>query len=133
MRKFENYCLNLNNLLLAGQQELDNPFVVSGVISIFSLEFELGWKVLKELLQYEGRVEGTSGSPREILKASMTVYPFLDEEIWLAMLADRNSMTHVYDAAIARELVDTIIARYTPAFVQLRDEIQTRYDALLHG
>ena len=36
---------------------MNNVFIISGIIDKFSLQFELGWKVLKELLKYEGRSE----------------------------------------------------------------------------
>lgn len=43
-------------------EDLNNDFIVSGIIDKFFVLFELGWKVLKELLKYEGRQEGNSGS-----------------------------------------------------------------------
>ena len=37
------------------------------------LQFELGWKVLKELLRYEGANQAATGSPREIIKLHMRI------------------------------------------------------------
>lgn len=34
-------------------QDLENEFVQGGVIDKFSLQFELGWKLLRALLAYE--------------------------------------------------------------------------------
>ena len=54
-------------------------------------KFELGWKVLKELLSYEGVAVAATGSPREILKAAYRFYPCMDENIWLGLyLLSRN-------------------------------------------
>lgn len=54
MKKFDNYKRNLAVLSRAGEQDLSNEFIIGGIIDKFSLQFELGWKVLKELLRYEG-------------------------------------------------------------------------------
>lgn len=127
MKKFENYCSNLTVLSAADQQDLNNEFILGGIIDKFTIQFELGWKVLKELLRYEGRGEANSGSPREILKTAFELYDFVDEELWLAMLKDRNSMNHIYDGQAARDLVQTILERYIPAFQFLRASIAERY------
>lgn len=132
MKKFENYCSNLDVLSRAGQQDLTNEFIIGGIIDKFHIQFELGWKVLKELLKYEGRQEGNTGSPREILKAAYSIYGFLDEEIWLSMLKDRNSMTHIYDGAEAQRLVHTILDQYIPEFIRLRDNLQEQYSSSLN-
>ena len=63
MKKFENYVANLNVLKRANEENLENDFIVGGIIDKFFIQFELGWKVLKELLRYEGpaQVEGPQG------------------------------------------------------------------------
>lgn len=131
MKKFENYCSNLQVLARAEQEDLTNEFIIGGIIDKFHIQFELGWKVLKELLKYEGRQEGNTGSPREILKAAYSIYGFLDEDIWLSMLKNRNSMTHIYDGAEAQKLVHVILDRYIPEFISLRDHIQEQYSSVL--
>ena len=105
MKKFENYSANLAVLARANEQDLDNDFILSGIIDKFFLQFELGWKTLKDLLAYEGLDVARTGSPREIIKSAYRCYDSLDEDTWLAMLSQRNNMAHVYDAAAARALV----------------------------
>lgn len=68
MKKFEQFTKHLAVLQRADRQDLQNEFVVSGIIDKFYIQFELGWKVLKELLAYEGRSISSTGSPREIIK-----------------------------------------------------------------
>ena len=131
MKKFENYCANLSVLEKASDEDLENEFIISGVIDKFFIQFELGWKVLKELLKYEGKSIANSGSPREIVKAAYGIYDFIDESIWLSMLKNRNDMTHIYDGGAAKRLVRLIIEQYIPAFIQLRDEINSRYEDVL--
>ena len=47
MKKFDNYKSNLSVLSMAGNQDLSNDFIISGIIDMFNIQFELGWKVLK--------------------------------------------------------------------------------------
>ena len=97
MKKFKNYASNLRVLARADKEDLNNEFVISGVIDKFSVQFELGWKLLKELLAYEGSKASVTGSPRGIIKEAYAVYPFFDGDIWLDMLKDRNDMAHIYN------------------------------------
>ena len=127
MKKFDHYRSNLAVLSQADRQDLENEFVIGGIIDKFKIQFELGWKVLKELLLYEGRSEARSGSPREILKTAFQVYDFIDEDVWIAMLNDRNSMSHVYDGNAADRLARTILDSYIPAFQKLECKIVARY------
>ena len=127
MKKFDNYVSNLSVLKTADREDLSNEFIVSGIIDKFYIQFELGWKVLKELLKYEGRAEAQSGSPREIIKTAFAVYDFIDEETWLSMLRDRNNTTHIYDAAAALQLARKILDRYIPAFMKVQGAITDRY------
>ena len=127
MQKFDNYVSNLSVLQRAENEDLTNEFIVSGIIDKFYVQFELGWKVLKELLKFEGRAEAQSGSPREIIKSAFTVYDFIDEEVWIDMLRERNSTAHIYDAEAALELVQHILDSYIPAFIKMREEVETRY------
>ena len=85
------------------------------------MQFELGWKLLKELISYEGDRTAATGSPRDIIKAASSYYDFMDVETWLAMLRDRNNTARVYDANAAKQLVTTVIEHYIPEFVRLND------------
>ena len=127
MKKFDNFVSNLAVLQNADKEDLENEFIVSGIIDKFYVQFELGWKVLKELLKYEGRAEANTGSPREILKAAYTVYDFIDESLWLSMLRERNNTAHMYDAEAASILVENILRDYIPAFVRMREAVAARY------
>ena len=131
MRKFDNFISNLNVLEKAENEDLNNEFILSGIIVKFFIQFELSWKVLKELLRYEGKSAANSGSPREILKAAYSVYDFIDEDIWLEMLKSRNDMTHIYDGEAAKRLVDMILRKYIPAFEIMRKKIQEKYKDIL--
>ena len=127
MKKYDNYVSHLNVLKQADKEQLDNAFIISGIIDKFSIQFELGWKVLKELLAYEGSSAAATGSPRGIIKEAYAVYPFFDGEIWLDMLKDRNDMAHIYDGNAAGELVERILSCYIPEFIRLERELNRQY------
>lgn len=131
MKKYDNYKKHLETLMKAPQEDLNNEFIISGIIDKFFIQFELGWKVLKELLAYEGRSVASSGSPREIIKAAYECYDFIDEKIWLAMLRERNDMAHIYDGEAAKLLVEKIIAEYIPEFVKLKTSLMDYYGDIL--
>ena len=131
MKKFDNYVSHLEILKRAENEDLENEFIISGIIYKFFVQFEFSWKVLKELLQYEGKRAAASGSPREILKAAYELYDFIDEDIWLEMLKSRNDMTHIYDGEAAKRLVNSILHRYIPEYIKLRDRILDKYANVL--
>lgn len=112
-------------------QDLENEFVQGGVIDKFSLQFELGWKLLKALLTYEGDTACVTRSPRDIIKAANAHYDFMDEKVWLCMLRDRNNMAHVFDARSVFSFVQMAIQTCVPEFVRLRDGLLARYGNLL--
>ena len=56
MKKFDHFKSNLKILEKADKEDLTNEFILGGIIDKFFIQFELGWKVLKELLTYEGDV-----------------------------------------------------------------------------
>ena len=131
MKKYDNYVSHLNVLKQADKEQLDNAFIISGIINKFSIQFELGWKVLKELLAYEGSSAAATGSPRGIIKEAYAVYPFFDGELWLDMLKDRNDMAHIYDGNAAGELVERILSCYIPEFIRLERELNRQYADIL--
>ncbi len=131
MKKFDNFNSNLEVLKRAGEEDIDNEFIISGIIDKFFIQFELSWKVLKELLRYEGSREARAGSPREILKTAYSVYDFINEDVWIEMLKSRNDMTHIYDGEAAKRLVNIILQKYIPEFLRMQKGILERYGDIL--
>lgn len=82
-------------------------------------------------MRYEGSSIANTGSPREIIKAAYAIYEFIDEEIWLSMLKERNNMTHIYDGNEAKVLVGKIIDQYIPTFCLMKEEIESRYQNII--
>ncbi len=127
MKKFDNFCSNLDILSHAGEQDLSNEFIQSGIVDKFALQFELSWKLLKVLLQYEGDPLGNTVSPREVLKGAYRCYDFIDQDLWLDMLHDRNVIEHTYDAKEMNRVLGRVLQDYIPAFAALRDALREHY------
>ena len=127
MKKFDQYVRHLQVLCRAEQEDVTNEFIVSGIIDKFYIQFELGGKVLKELLRYEGANQAAMGSPREIIKTAYVYFDFMEESIWLEMLRDRNDTTHIYNEEAAQQLVEKILHQYIEVFVSLEQQIRARY------
>lgn len=132
MKKFENYSSALDNLKKAYDKDLTDDFIQSGIINKFSLQFELSWKLLKFLLEYEGDSVSATGSPRAIIKSAFRFYGFIDEDAWLAMLSDRNMITHIYDSEHALKLISRILECYIPAFEELKQGLLSQYGDTLY-
>lgn len=111
MKKFEHFKSNLKVLVTAENEDLSNEFIIGGIIDKFFVQFELGWKVLKELLSYEGQAISATGSPKMILKTAFTIFDFMDEDIWLGMLKNRNDLTHIYDELAKKKISWSYIER----------------------
>lgn len=131
MKKFDQYVSHLKVLSRANEEDLTNEFIVSGIIDKFYIQFELGWKVLKELLRYEGAGQAATGSPREIIKTAYSYFDFIEETVWLEMLRDRNDTTHIYNQDAARQLVEKILNRYIQTFLMLEAKIEEKYGSEL--
>lgn len=131
MKRFEQYQKHLQVLQRANKEDLENEFIISGIIDKFFVQFELGWKVLKQLLQYEGKEISRSGSPRDIIKAAYACFDFLEERTWLGMLQKRNDTAHIYNEEAARQLVQEILEIYIHEFERMNDAVQSRYGNVL--
>ena len=87
-----------------------------GIIQSFEVCFELGWKVLKDILLEGGQV---LASPRDVIKQAAQNSIITDAELWLRGLEDRNLSTHTYDEATARSLEARIRGDYLRMFSEL--------------
>lgn len=133
MKRFERFKSNLKVLITAEKEDLSNEFIIGGIIDKFFVQFELGWKVLKELVSYEGQAISATCSPKMILKTAYTIFDFIDEDIWLGMLRNKNDLTHIYDELAAKRLVGIILKDYIPAFVKMQKGIEEYYGSELEN
>ena len=95
-----------------------------GVIQRFEFTFELAWKTLKAVFEDEG-LRGLN-SPKSVLREAFAAELIKDDELWLAMLNDRNSTAHIYNEGLAIEICHNIQEKYVLAFADLLAKIEKR-------
>jgi nucleotidyltransferase substrate binding protein (TIGR01987 family) len=118
-QRYQNYSQALATLqeaLAALQKEPQNHLYEIALVGAFKFTFELGWKTLKDYLRFKG---GEVSLPRDVIKQAFQHELLADGQVWIDMLADRNLLSHVYDAKAAVEAIRHIQTRYFPAVVQL--------------
>lgn len=104
-------------------EQQDNPVLLDGTIQRFEFCVELGWKMLKEYLEYEKI--GEFNSPRSVIKECFQIGLIENAEQWLDMLDDRNLTSHTYDEEIAKEIYRNIITKYYNILTNTRNKIKS--------
>ncbi len=96
----------LGRLKEALSQDLSKgSIVVDGTIQRFEFTFELAWKLIKNILNYNGiAVE----SPRPVIKEAFKAKVIKDGQEWINMLEDRNKTSHLYDEKQALKIYEKI-------------------------
>jgi len=125
IQRFDNYCKALAQLTRFIEKGALNELEEQGLIKAFEYNFELGWKVLKDLLEYQG-FTGLIGS-RDAIREAFKQHLLGDEmmaQAWMDMIKSRNLAAHAYDEANMKEIVQDIEQRYFDAFVALRARLQ---------
>ncbi|WP_376094312.1 HI0074 family nucleotidyltransferase substrate-binding subunit [Roseomonas sp. CCTCC AB2023176] len=133
-RKLADSLKNLDKVVANLERALtiprDRELVFEGTVQRFETTIELMWKTLKRALEYEGL---HPKSPRESLKEAFQVGWLHDERLWLDMLEQRNSTSHVY---LAEELLEenyNDIVKVTPTLRATLDFLMARYRDVIEG
>lgn len=104
-------------------KEQENPVLLDGTIQRFEFCVELGWKMLKQYLEYEKI--GEFNSPRSSIKECFSIGFISNAEEWLDMLDDRNLTSHTYDEEIAKEIYRNIITKYYDVLISTRNKMKS--------
>lgn len=128
MKKYDNFCAALANMKeIYNYEPPYNPVEMTGLVGLFEICFEQGWKMLKEILGEQGYAEAATGSPKQILKLAYSVGMIRDEAAWLAALAARNNVSHSYNENIALTIIASAKDTYYHMFCDLKNEIEARW------
>lgn len=108
--KEEDYHRALLRLQTALKKEADlDDMYLDATIQRFEFCFELAWKLMKAILEYEG-VE--ANSPRSSIREGWKQGLISDAEAWLDMMEKRNLSSHTYDENVARDIYHEVRERY---------------------
>lgn len=124
-QRLDNFGTALAQLTDACERERYDDLERAGLIKTFEFCFELSWKVLKDLLFYEGYEAKT---PRGSIRKSFEV-DYLDEddcETLLDALDKRNVLSHTYRTDVAWEAEVLIKQRYYPVLLRLYRALDAR-------
>jgi nucleotidyltransferase substrate binding protein (TIGR01987 family) len=104
-------------------QNKENTVLLDGTIQRFEFCVELGWKLLKEYLEYEK--VGEFNSPRATIKECFNIGLIENADQWLDMLDDRNLTSHTYDEETAKEIYRNIITEYYDLLVDTKNKVKS--------
>ena len=120
---FTNAVKQLKNGIIMFSNE--NDLLRDGLIQRFEFTFELAWKTLKVCFEDEG-LQGIN-SPKSVLREAFSTGLIDNDKLWLEILNDRNSTSHIYSESLANEICNKIIEKYADAFEKLASQIKIRY------
>lgn len=124
--KWEDYHKALHRLEIALTKTLDeDDLYLDATIQRFEFTFELAWKLMKAVLEYEG-IEATS--PRSSIREAWKQHLIGDAEKWLDMQVKRNLSSHTYNEETAQDIYRHIKEDYIVLLQDLGQEIRSRLD-----
>lgn len=120
--RYEDYKNAYKRLKESTQLEINNDIIVDAVIQRFEFTFEMGWKLMKIYLEYEGIQDAQS--PRSTIKAAFKHGLIKDGDEWIGMMLDRNRTSHVYDEKTALEIYNNVKQNYVFLLEKLLKKIE---------
>ena len=124
-QRLDTFGTALAQLTNACDRERYDYLELAGLIKTFEFSFELSWKVLKDLLFYEGH---DAKSPREVIRRSFEA-DYVGErdcETLLDVLDTRNLLSHAYLLDVAQQAETLIKERYHPVLLRLHRTLEAR-------
>lgn len=103
--------------------EEETEIAIDGTLHRFEFTFELAWKTMKDLMEYNGII-GATGSPREVLKNAFQNGIIEDGETWINMMLARNSLSHLYDEEVSRKIYKDIKEKYIVLMEKLNEVLE---------
>lgn len=99
-----------------------NEIVRDSLIQRFEFTYELTHKTLKDVMKYLG-VTLENSFPRTIYKKAYVNNLISDDKVWIDLLEDRNSTSHIYIESLSDEVANRIAKYYVKAIGELVENI----------
>lgn len=99
-----------------------------GLIQRFEYSFELGWNVLKDVLEYNGISRERLSGPRPVIKEAFSFGLIEDGQVWIAMMLHRNQLSHMYDSTVSEVVLEAIRDRYVSEFGVLHKSLAAKLE-----
>lgn len=128
MRSIDFKLMNLKKAYMRLQEVSDlydgkNDIIRDSLIQRFEFTYELTHKTLKEFMKYLG-VTLDNSFPRTIFKKAYVNNLISDDKVWISLLEDRNSTSHIYNESLADEVAKRIVNNYVDAIKELVDNLE---------
>lgn len=125
-QRLQNLSKAQQRLQKACAQESYNELELAGLVQTFEFSFELTWKTLKDLLEFEGF---DVASPRSVFRTALEAKHLSSEqcEILLEALIKRNLLSHTYDEANVLEAQQLILDSFAPVIEQVTLYLQAKH------
>ena len=128
MERYNNFCKALANLHEG--IKLEEPYSIveqTGIVGLFEICFEQSWKLMKAVLEENGRFEQVTGSPRAIIKIAFQCNMINDEELWLSLLKARNIVSHTYSDEQSLLVIKDLKEKYINVFDNLKKILDEKW------
>jgi len=119
-QRFQNYRRAFNLLRSALEDKAIDEYSAleqEGIVQRFEYTFELGWKTLKDYLEFSGTMP-TEATARMVIKECAATGIFdeagIDGNIYLDMILARNTLSHVYDFGRFTHIISKIKNDFLP-------------------
>ena len=113
LKKAYNRLVEVSNLY-----DGENDIIRDSLIQRFEFTYELTHRTLNEFMKYLG-VTLENSFPRTIFKKAYINNLISDDLVWINLLEDRNSTSHIYNENLANEIAKRIINDYVAAIGEL--------------
>ena len=128
MRNIEFKYMNLKKAYIKLKEVSDlydgnNDIIRDSLIQRFEFTYELTHKTLKEFMKYLG-VTLENSFPRTIFKKAYVNNLISDDKVWINLLEDRNSTSHIYNENMAKEIAERVQNQYVYAISELIDNLE---------
>ncbi|MBA5249741.1 Nucleotidyltransferase [hydrothermal vent metagenome] len=114
-QRFQNYSKAFTLLRVVIEENEDilalSDLEKEGLIKRFEFTLELAWKTIKDKMQEDGIIIDKI-SPKYILKLAYQSKYINNIEIWIAMVNDRNLMSHTYNFANFNTVLESLQDSY---------------------
>jgi nucleotidyltransferase substrate binding protein (TIGR01987 family) len=94
-----------------------------GTIQRFEYTWELGWKLLKDYLEYKGIILDTI-TPAATIKAAFEAKIIKSGDLWMQALDERNKMSHTYNLKSFEIVINNIEYHYLQMLEEMCLKIQ---------
>ena len=118
-QRFENFKRAYKQLeAVLKEDTAHNPLFRAALIQTFEFLFELSWKTMNDKLESEGFV---LKNPRDTIQQAFQSGYLSDGKVWVAAMATRNELSHMYDEKLNIKAEEQIRSLYAPLFRSLND------------